>query len=151
MSDAATNVLPMQSPRGAGGGTGGGGGGSMSGGGSGGSDGLVTWKDYVDAQDGQTRAQNDARFAEVISRLDSLRDLPRFWPLVVSGIVIMTGAIGIVFTVLSYASDRFDGGIAASGLLDTLQQEQEQRDAAQDAKLDQILEAVRAQPQPSEP
>ena len=97
---------------------------------------------FLESKIETVKAQNDARFAEVISRLDALKDLPKFWPLVISGVVIVAGAIGLVFTVLSYASDRFDGGIAASGIVSTLQQEQQARDAAQDAKLDQILESV---------
>lgn len=97
---------------------------------------------YVDKSMETVKAQNDARFAEVISRLDALKDLPKFWPLVLSGVVVVAGAIGLVFTVLSYASDRFDGGVAASGLMDVMQKEQIARDAAQDAKLDQILESV---------
>lgn len=48
--------------------------GSRGGGGSSGSGG-VTWKDYVDAQDNMTRAQNDARFSEVVSGLDKIGNL----------------------------------------------------------------------------
>ena len=144
MSDAATNVLPMQPPRGAGGGTGGGGGGSVSGGGSGGGDSLVTWRDYVDAQDASTRAQNDARFAEVVAKLDAI-NVPTIWQ--IAGVAAVT--LATAFAILAYASDRFDGGIAASGLIDRMQEVQAERDAAQDIKLDKILEAVRAQSQPS--
>ncbi len=86
-----------------------------------------------------------ARFAEVISRLDGLTvrmdALPKpvgFWQ--IAGMVVSAMAVG--FSLLGVFADRFDGGIAASGLLDRLQEVQSERDATQDAKLDKILEAV---------
>lgn len=90
------------------------------------------------------KAQNDARFSEVIGRLDTLNGkvdhLPRvgFWQL--AGIA--ASGLVVFFTLLGVFADRFDGGVAASGLMDGMQKEQLARDAAQDAKLDQILESV---------
>ena len=96
-------------------------------------------KNYLDAKMDSVRAQNDARFSEVLSRLDGIKDLPKFWPLVAAIAVAVVTIIGISVTVLSYASDRFDGGLAASALIDQITNDQAGRDAGQDAKLDKIL------------
>jgi len=118
----------------------------------------VSMKDYVDAQDEKTRAQNDARFAEVLSGLGRVDErvshiaAPMTWQqLVLTMASVGLVLIGVVFAALSYASDRIDGGIAASGLLDEFSQSQAERDVGQDAKLDKIigkLDAISiAQPQ----
>ena len=99
----------------------------------------ITLREYIDAQDEKTRAQNDARFAEVIARLEQM---PRFWPLVVAGIAGLAGSIGLVFAVLAYAGDRFDGGISVSGVVNQLQEIQSQRDNEQDMRIGRILEAL---------
>jgi hypothetical protein len=104
---------------------------------------------YVDKSMDTVKAQNDARFAEVLGEIRSLGDRvahigsPMTW----QQLALTAGSVGlilmgVVFSVLSYASDRFDGGIAASGLLDVMQAEQSKRDTVQDAKLDEILQAV---------
>ena len=49
-----------------------GGAGQSGAGGSGGGTVDVTMKEYVDAQDAKTRAQNDARFAEVLAGLNKI-------------------------------------------------------------------------------
>ena len=96
-------------------------------------------KNYLDAKMEAVKAQNDARFSEVLSRLDGIKDLPKFWPLVAAIAIAAVTIIGISVTILSYASDRFDGGLGASSLVDAITREQAERDAAQDAKLDKIL------------
>lgn len=121
----------------------------------------VPLKDYIDAQDEKTRAQNDARFAEisaqiskVISKLDDLKDPPSIWQIAGLLLTSLGVVLGLVFAVLAFASDRFDGGIAASGLLDQFEARQSERDADHDAKLDLILEEVRSlatQPAPGSP
>jgi hypothetical protein len=101
------------------------------------------------------RAQNDARFSEVISKLDGLTvrmdAIPKpvgFWQL--AGMA--ATAIVVFFTLLGVFADRFDGGISAYGILDEHVSSQTQRDDAQDARIDRILtalEAKNAQPEPS--
>lgn len=99
-------------------------------------------KNYLDAKMDSVKAQNEARFSAVLSRLDSLSSkidlLPKalgFWQLAGMG---MTGVV-ILLTLLGVFADRFDGGISAYGLLDTFAQSQKTRDEGQDAKLDRIL------------
>jgi len=106
-------------------------------------------KDYLDAKVEAVKAQNDARFSEVLGEIRSVGDRvshigsPMTWQqLALTAASVGLVLIGVVFAVLSYASDRFDGGLAASALLDAVQNQQFQRDAVQDAKLDEILQAV---------
>ena len=96
-------------------------------------------KNYLDAKMDSVKAQNDARFSEVLSRLDGLKDLPKFWPLVSAIAVATITIIGICVAILSYASDRFDGGLGASALIDAITEGQAMREEGQDAKLDKIL------------
>lgn len=103
-------------------------------------------KNYVDAKMETVKAQNDARFSEVLSGISRVDERvshiasPMTWQqlaLTIGSVGLVL--IGIVFGALSYASDRFDGGISASGLLDEFAQSQAERDVGQDAKLDKIL------------
>lgn len=83
----------------------------QSGSGSGGGDGYVTVdiKEYVDARTDAVRAENNARFSQVISRLDNL---PTKWTTIGVGASVLLGVIAV----LAFAGDRFDGGIAASSI-----------------------------------
>jgi len=112
-----------------------------------GGDGIVDreTKSYVDRSMDAVKAQNDARFIEVLSRLDQM---PKFWPLVFSGFIGIAGAIGIVFAILSYASDRFDGGLSAGVILEDSRQNSvrinQMFNAAKsrDARIEAILKAA---------
>ena len=94
-------------------------------------------------EDDRTRAQNDARFAEVLAELRSIRESAVSWRgmWAAAGTTIIS-ILGLGLAFLSYASDRFDGGLAAGALDRPIIQAQEKRDAEQDRKLDQILKAV---------
>lgn len=94
-------------------------------------------KRYVDAKMDSVKAQNDARFAEVLAKLDAI-NVPPIWQF--AGIAFVT--LGAAFAILAYASDRFDGGLAAGSLLEALSDKQAARDDLQDNKLDLILEQV---------
>lgn len=102
----------------------------------------ISWKDYVDAQDEKTRAQNEAAFSRIETKLDQM---PKLWPLVLSGFVGLVSAIGLVFAILAYASDRFDGGLAVSGIRDEILATQREIDVGQNARIDRILSALEAQ------
>lgn len=73
---------------------------------------------YVDAKTEATRAQNDARFSEVINGISTLstriEGLPsaksQFVAIVTTGAAIFLGLIAV----LAFAGDRFDGGMSAS-------------------------------------
>ena len=65
---------------------------------------------YVDARTEATRAQNDAKFAEVIAKIDGFPK-PLTWQQAAA--VVATG-IGIVLAILAFAGDRFDGGMAVT-------------------------------------
>ena len=104
-------------------------------------------KDYIDAQDEKTRAQNDTRFVRIESRLETMK-FPNIWQI---GGVIGAG-IGISFGILAFASDRFDGGLAAWSVMEPIIEAQKRRDEGQDEKLDKILtvvEKIRDNPQGS--
>lgn len=104
---------------------------------------------YVDRSMEMVRAQNDARFSEVLSSIKDLKsDLdskpipPSLWQ--ITGIAF--AAIGFTFAILAFASDRFDGGVAASGLVEDavkrISEAQIARDEAQDETLDDIARNV---------
>jgi anti-sigma factor RsiW len=104
----------------------------------GGGGGAVTFKDDVDAQDDKTRARNDARFAELFAKLDALPKPATLWQMIALAAIAVLGLV----TILGIMADRFDGGLAASGLIEQVRAEQAIRDDAQDAKLDAILRAA---------
>jgi hypothetical protein len=83
-------------------------------------------------------AKLSAQTATIITRLDQSKPAPTLFQ--ISSIV---GAAFLgSFAILAFASDRFDGGLAASAIKDQIALDQVKRDAAQDAKLDQIINAV---------
>lgn len=105
-------------------------------------------KIYADAKMDVVKAQNDASFATVLSRIDILSaEIPHLKP------VPLVQMIGVAFSVvvalagiLGLMADRFDGGISASSLVSgfeiaqkSFETEQKKRDAAQDAKLDKAI------------
>ena len=118
------------------------GGGSGVGGGGDDSSGI-TIKDYVDAQVDKAIAQSDARFADVMAELRSMRERSLSWRGMWGAVALSTATLaGIILAALSIAGDRFDGGLAASGLLEPIVERQERRDNAQDETLGQILAIV---------
>ena len=101
---------------------------------------------FVESKMETVKAQNDARFAEVLAGIGRVDDRVSHLapPITWQQLALTIGSvglvlIGVVFAVLAYASDRFDGGISASGLLDEFSQVQADRDIAQDAKSDEII------------
>lgn len=102
-------------------------------------------KNYLDAKVDAVKAQNDARFAEVLGKLDGLAvrldAMPRpvgFWQL--AGLIVSAMALGL--TMLALFADRFDGGLAASAIKDQIATEQDARNTQQDEKLNQIIDAL---------
>jgi hypothetical protein len=94
-------------------------------------------KNYLDAKVDAVKSQNDARFAEVLSRLDTVNasvqhmepvSIWKIASLVAAGVFAIAGLLGVM-------ADRFDGGVAASGLVSAWQSAQFDKDAAQDARL----------------
>ena len=67
-------------------------------------------KRYVDAKTEGTRAQNDARFAEVLTKIDTLPK-PMTWQQCAA---VIASALGIMLAILAFAGDRFDGGMSVS-------------------------------------
>ena len=105
-----------------------------------------------------TREEIDAKLETVqerlYRRLDRIEGKLDVRPTFLQMTAMIFVGIGLAVAVIAYASDRFDGGLAASSLLDQVTEEQKKRDAAQDKKLEQILKAVeniRDQPQGSAP
>lgn len=104
---------------------------------------------YVNAKTDAVRAQNDARFAEVLARFDVLKaDIdnkptpPNIWQ--IAGVV--GAGIGALVAIAAFAYDRFDGGVAAGVLVEQavsqVAEAQATRDSEQDKRLDTILEAI---------
>ncbi len=76
--------------------------------------------------------------ATIITRLDQAKQPPSLWQIIS---VVATAFVGGL-AILAFASDRFDGGLSASSIKDQLAQDQLERDAAQDEKLNAFIEAV---------
>ena len=120
----------------------------------------ITTKDYIDRSMDTVRAQNDARFAEVLGeikdigqRLQHIENIQltarQLWGAVLTGAATV---LGVMLAALAFGSDRFDGGV---GLADQ-RLEQMQRDADQDAiirRLDALLaaQATPERPRPENP
>lgn len=110
----------------------------------------IPLKDYVDARTDAVRAQNDARFAEVLAemkgvsaKLDHIERNAISWKGVWGAAAATTVAVAsIVLAVLSISGDRFDGGMSAQGIVSNVMSRQDARDAEQDKKLDAILERL---------
>lgn len=106
-------------------------------------------KRYVDKSMDTVKAQNDARFAEVIARLDAMN--PATWVqnagVLLGGIVV---TLGLVFGILAYASDRFDSGVSAMGAIEEQLDAQRETNADQNARLDRILGVLEARSDQSE-
>ena len=94
----------------------GGAGGSSGSGGGDGSAGMIT-KDYVDAQDEKTRAQNDARFSEVLAELKILQTIAAsgrsVW-----GAAKQQSIAGLFIGIM--AIERFESGMAVRNTLSTV-------------------------------
>lgn len=82
---------------------------------------------YVDLKADVTRAQNDARFAEVLARLDKM---PSVWAMGGMFVASTFAVIGALLAFLAYGGDRFDGGMSAASV--SLQQAEEARKLAKE-------------------
>ena len=111
-------------------------------------------RDEIDAKLAALAANWRADLERMESKLDSLKlefsKVPTLWQNI--GIA----AVGVVTlaTIIGLMADRFDGGLAARGLLDPIIESQKARDSQQDKKLDRILQIVEQgydQPQGSAP
>lgn len=97
---------------------------------------------YLDKSMESVKAQNDARFAEVLTRLDQM---PKFWPSVLALVLTVFGAVGSVFAVLAYASDRFDSGVSSMGAVGDELNAQRQINSEQNERLNRIIHALESQ------
>lgn len=101
---------------------------------------------YVDLKTEATRAQNDARFAEVRSDLAAigakLDSAPSRWTVVGAAVSLFLGLLAV----LAFAGDRFDGGMSAADLV-VQQRENSSRLDGVDHKLGVILEILGKGPQ----
>ncbi|PJN92796.1 hypothetical protein CNY89_26485, partial [Amaricoccus sp. HAR-UPW-R2A-40] len=101
----------------------------------------------------ETKAGNDARFAELLAKFDILSakidGLPSTWKVI--GIVgsALGVSLGIVFAVLAFAGDRFDGGIGVTAASEGLArqnaaaiQEVLQSNEVLGARVDQAIRAM---------
>ena len=89
---------------------------------------TVTWREYVDKADEAIESRLDARF-------DKLPTKGNLWGAVAAMIAGIFTAVAIVLTTLSFASDRFNGGLAISPVIAEMQTRQRELDQGQDAKV----------------
>lgn len=103
-----------------------------------------------------TREEIDAKLDAVqerlYRRLDRIEEKLDNRPNFIQMLLMIIGGIGIAVAIMAYASDRFDGGLAASSLLDQVRKEQQVRDAKQDkdfGDMRKLLEQIRDKSQGS--
>ena len=104
-------------------------------------------KDYIDARVEAVRAQNDARFAEILAKLNHLPSSASLAGMLVAAVVT---TVGLLVGVLAFGGDRFDGGVQVSAV--SVQQAVEARQIARqnaeqvkalNAKMDTLIEVIR--------
>ena len=94
-------------------------------GGSGGGDMTVDVTSYIDSKIETVRAQNDTRFTEVLAELKAM-PAKLTWATVITGAAV----VGSLVAIMSFAGDRFDGGVAVSSV--SVEQAIEAREIASD-------------------
>lgn len=112
----------------------------------------ITQKDYIDRSMDAVRAQNDARFDKVLNeiktletKIDAIKSDAITWKGVWGAAAATTAAVGsLVLAVMAIGGDRFDGGMAASGVVSGVLQRQEERDQRQDEAMSEILSRIDA-------
>jgi len=96
-------------------------------------------REYTDAKMETVRAQNDARFAEVMAKLEIMSRTSitkrELWTATGTSIAAI---LGVILAVLAFAGDRFDAGIGFSSQV----AEQAAVDASQDAKFDLVIDKL---------
>lgn len=72
----------------------------------------------VDAKTEATRAQNDARFAEILARLERAPTIDELRKLVVTtAITTILTLIAAMIALFAFGADRFSGGMTAASLI----------------------------------
>ena len=98
-------------------------------------------REEIDSKLEAVEARLESRLSYIVVKLDSLK-IPSLWQ--IAGIVF--GAVVALAGIIGVMADRFDGGLAARGVLEPLIQPiiaaQNERDATQDERLDKILKAM---------
>ncbi|WP_218967774.1 hypothetical protein [Puniceibacterium antarcticum] len=94
-------------------------------------------KNYLDRSVDAVKAQNDARFAEVIAKLDAMNPVT-WW----QNALLLLAGIGSVIALLSFGSGRFDSGVGSMGaVIDSINAQREVNNA-QDQRLERILDIL---------
>ena len=94
-------------------------------------------REEVDARIEAVEARLDSKLVRIEAKLDNIK-VPNVWQMV----SVAAGAVVALVSIVAVMADRFDGGLAARSLLDPILASQGVRDAAQDEKLNQILNAL---------
>jgi hypothetical protein len=114
----------------------------------GGGGGTYGGMEAVDAKIAAAEARTDVKFVELSRTLDKLatkEDITTSQNATRANIWAAIGvALGIILAVMAFAANRFDAGVAAGGALAPYASTQQQRDQAQDKKLDEILKRLPA-------
>lgn len=90
---------------------------------------TVSIKEYVDAR-------NDAIESRLSTKLDRLPSTATVWGAVAAIVGSIFTALTIVLASLSFAGDRFDGGMSVSPTIENIRADQAKTDKNQDTKLE---------------
>lgn len=109
----------------------------------GGGGGTSNDMEALDAKIAAAEARTDTKLSElgrVLDKVATKSDIAASQAATRSSIWTSIGvALGLILAVLAFAANRFDAGITAGGALAPYAAKQQQRDAAQDKKFDEIL------------
>jgi len=108
---------------------------------SGGPGGTLPPMDVVDAKISASEARTDTKFAELRGDLKDFATKTTVW----QGVAVI---IATMLAAMAFGGDRFDAGVDAGGALAPYAEQQRERDAKQDARLEQILDRLPAKPAP---
>lgn len=113
---------------------------------SGGPGGTLPPMDVVDAKISAAEARTDTKFSELLRHMDQYATRQTVWRGVASTIAAVVTGVGVILGVLAFGGDRFDAGVGAGSALAPYAEQQRDRDAKQDARLEQILDRLPAKP-----
>ena len=104
-------------------------------------------KHYIDSRDEVTRAQNDARFAEILAKLDRAATAEGLRNLTVTMAIAIvatgTGIIGIMIALFAFGADRFGGGTPAASLIYEQSDEAKRRDLENERNIKEIRDDIK--------
>lgn len=104
-------------------------------------------KHYIDSGDEVTRAQNDARFAEILAKLSQAATAEGLRNLTVTMVIAIVatgiGIIGIMIALFAFGADRFGSGMSAATLIYEQSDEAKRRAVENERNIKEIRDDIK--------